>query len=69
MAITLTVNDESRTTEAVSVEQLVHEVLGEVPEAGTAVALDGDVVPRSAWGSTKLASGARVDILTAVQGG
>nr|WP_311342930.1 sulfur carrier protein ThiS [Corynebacterium riegelii] len=67
--MTLTVNDESRTTEAVSVEQLVHEVLGEVPEAGTAVALDGDVVPRSAWGSTKLASGARVDILTAVQGG
>lgn len=69
MAITLTVNDETRTTEAVSVEQLVHEVLGEVPEAGTAVALDGDVVPRSEWSSTKLASGARVDILTAVQGG
>ena len=69
MAITLTVNDETRTTEAVSVEQLVHEVLGEVPEAGTAIALDGDVVPRSEWGSTKLVSGARVDILTAVQGG
>ncbi|MGV0393485.1 sulfur carrier protein ThiS [Corynebacterium sp. HMSC30G07] len=69
MAITLTVNDETRTTEAASVEQLVHEVLGEVPEAGTAVALDGDVVPRSTWGSTKLVSGARVDILTAVQGG
>lgn len=69
MAITLTVNDETRTTEAASVVQLVHEVLGEVPEAGTAVALDGDVVPRSTWGSTKLVSGARVDILTAVQGG
>ena len=69
MAITLTVNDETRTTEAVSVEQLVHEVLGEVPEAGTAVALDGDVVPRSVWNTTELANGARVDILTAVQGG
>lgn len=69
MAITLTVNDETRTTEAASVEQLVHEVLGEVPEAGTAVALDGDVVPRSVWNTTELANGARVDILTAVQGG
>ena len=69
MAITLTVNDETRTTEAASVVQLVHEILGEVPEAGTAVALDGDVVPRSAWNTTELANGARVDILTAVQGG
>ncbi|WP_371327069.1 sulfur carrier protein ThiS [Corynebacterium sp. HMSC29G08] len=69
MAITLTVNDETRTTEAASVVQLVHEVLGEVPEAGTAVALDGDVVPRSVWNTTELANGARVDILTAVQGG
>lgn len=69
MAITLTVNDETRTTEAASVVQLVHEVLGEVPEAGTAVALDGDVIPRSVWNTTELANGARVDILTAVQGG
>ncbi|OFT84199.1 thiamine biosynthesis protein ThiS [Corynebacterium sp. HMSC29G08] len=67
--MTLTVNDETRTTEAASVVQLVHEVLGEVPEAGTAVALDGDVVPRSVWNTTELANGARVDILTAVQGG
>jgi sulfur carrier protein len=36
---------------------------------GVAVALDGEVVPRSAWGTTALRSGAVVEVLTAVQGG
>ena len=36
---------------------------------GIAVALDGDVVPRSAWDDTPLAEGRRVDVLQAVQGG
>lgn len=36
---------------------------------GVAVAVDGQVVVRSAWDSAALADGARVDILTAVQGG
>jgi len=44
-----------------------------VPRAGTdqgvAVALDGAVVPRSRWASTEVPEGARVDALTAVQGG
>ncbi|MDX6274921.1 MAG: sulfur carrier protein [Frankiales bacterium] len=42
-----------------------------VPNAplGIAVAVDGDVVPRSQWISTPLADGARVEVLTAVQGG
>ncbi|MCP1387927.1 sulfur carrier protein ThiS [Corynebacterium sp. TA-R-1] len=65
----ITVNDDVRDTSAANVEELVREVLGEVPAAGTAVAVDGDVVPRSAWASTELAEGAIVDILTAVQGG
>jgi sulfur carrier protein len=37
--------------------------------SGIAVALDGDVVPRSAWPTTGLHPGARVEVLTAVQGG
>ncbi|MEH0146418.1 sulfur carrier protein ThiS [Corynebacterium sp. Q4381] len=65
----ITVNDEPRVTDAATVEALVLETLGEVPEAGVAVALGGDVVPRSAWGEQQLADGAVVDILTAVQGG
>jgi sulfur carrier protein len=44
--------------------------LGLQPQApGVAVAVDGEVVPRTAWHSFALAEGARVEILTAMQGG
>jgi sulfur carrier protein len=36
---------------------------------GVAVAVDGEVVPRSEWDATELADGARVEVLQAVQGG
>jgi sulfur carrier protein len=36
---------------------------------GIAVAVDGVVIPRSLWASTVLLDGARVEVLTAVQGG
>lgn len=39
------------------------------PGAGVAVAVDGEVVPRAAWADTPLVDGARVEVLTAVQGG
>jgi sulfur carrier protein len=39
------------------------------PENGVAVAVDGEVVPRADWSSVALADGARVEVLTAVQGG
>lgn len=38
-------------------------------DTGIAVAVDGIVVPRSEWDSTVLVEGARVEVLTAVQGG
>jgi sulfur carrier protein len=37
--------------------------------SGIAVAVDGAVVPRARWGQTPLHPGARVEVLTAVQGG
>ena len=40
-----------------------------VPQAGVAVAVDGAVVPRAAWPDTVLTDGARLEVLTAVQGG
>ncbi len=49
--------------------------LGEVVDArvtdrsGVAAAVDGVVVPRSAWDGTTLDEGARVEIVGAVQGG
>ena len=40
-----------------------------LPRTGVAVAVDGEVVPRAQWAVTALANGARVEVLTAVQGG
>jgi sulfur carrier protein len=40
-----------------------------VPQTGVAVAVDGAVVPRAAWPDTVLTDGARLEVLTAVQGG
>lgn len=36
---------------------------------GVAVAVDGEVVPRSSWDTTTLHDGASVEVLGAVQGG
>jgi sulfur carrier protein len=36
---------------------------------GVAVAVDGEVVPRAQWGSYALSEHARVEVLTAMQGG
>ena len=36
---------------------------------GVAVSVDGEVVPRGAWSAYRLAEGARVEVLTAMQGG
>ena len=44
--------------------------LGVPDEArGVAVAVDGEVVPRGDWGARQLRDGARVEVLTAMQGG
>ncbi len=36
---------------------------------GIAVAVDGEVVPRSAWHSTELSDGQQVEVVGAIQGG
>jgi sulfur carrier protein len=44
--------------------------LGVPPDArGVAVAVDGEVVPRSGWGTFALDEEARMEVLTAMQGG
>jgi sulfur carrier protein len=52
--------------EATTVAALL-ESLG-YPDQGIAVALDWSVLPRSDW-ATKLSDGARLEVVTAVQGG
>jgi sulfur carrier protein len=48
----------------------VVELLPSVRSArGIAIALDGEVVPRTAWADTHLTDGTRVEVLVAVQGG
>jgi sulfur carrier protein len=39
------------------------------PSRGVAVAINGAVVPRVCWPDTPLLPGARIDVVTAVQGG
>lgn len=41
----------------------------DVSGRGVAVAVNGEVVPRSVWSTTSLASGDRVEVLRAAQGG
>jgi len=64
----LTVNGRDYSAEAqLSVEALV-ESLTEA-RRGVAVAVNGTVVPRSAWARVPLADGDAVEVLTAAQGG
>lgn len=62
------VNGQAREVDAaLAVGQLVDR---EVPDRrGVAVAVDGEVVPRTAWDDTALVEGAAVEIVGAVQGG
>ncbi|MFV8054298.1 sulfur carrier protein ThiS [Mycobacterium sp. 48b] len=65
--ITITVNNETlEVDEQTTIEGLL-ENRG-FPDKGIAVALDWTVLPRSEW-DRKLADGARVEVVTAVQGG
>lgn len=64
----VTVNGcERHVRDGASVDELVAAVAGR--RSGVAVAVDGAVVPRSAWTTTALRHGDRVEILDAHQGG
>ena len=63
----ITYNGELLDISATNLEALILQQAG--TDQGVAVALDGAVVPRSRWASIEVPEGARVDALTAVQGG
>jgi sulfur carrier protein len=65
--VRLTVNGIPREAADASVEVLVAELTPE--RRGVAVAVNGEVVPRSAWPDRRLRDGDRVEVLTAAQGG
>lgn len=58
---TTTVPDDTTVADLIDVLSL--------PDRGVAIAVDDAVVPKGRWATTALASQARVEILTAVQGG
>ena len=66
--MTVVVNGEPREVRAgTTVADVVRSLTD--AERGVAVALDGEVVPRSEWETTLLADGRRIEVLRAVQGG
>ncbi len=64
------VNGEPSTVAAGDPLIAVLAALGVEPDTrGIAVAVDGEIVPRAQWGEFAVADGARVEVLTAMQGG
>ncbi|GIJ80470.1 sulfur carrier protein [Micromonospora phaseoli] len=64
----LTVNGVERSVrDGVTVAELVRDVSGQ--ERGVAVAVNGEVVPRTGWPATALCGGDQVEVLSAAQGG
>jgi sulfur carrier protein len=64
----IVVNGERR-LQAASIAELL-ELLGvPQPARGVAVAVDGEVVPRSAWDGFALPADSRVEVVGATQGG
>jgi sulfur carrier protein len=66
--VRLTVNGATRAMdEAIDVAGLVAQLTA--AGRGVAVAVNGEVVPRSRWAEMALRDGDRVEVLTAAQGG
>lgn len=66
----ITVNGQSRELPAQgSLVELIDDLVKAPGGRGVAVAVNGAVVPRAAWATTRLVAGDRVEVLTATQGG
>ena len=64
----ITVNGQSReAADGLSLAELVRQISDR--STGSAVAVNGEVVPRGSWSGTSVQPGDRVDVVTAVQGG
>lgn len=69
MTPNIRVNGEERPLEAATIaELLIHDGI-DPAKRGTAVAVNGAVVPRAVWTTTRLASGDVVEIVRPYRGG
>jgi sulfur carrier protein len=66
---TIRLNGEDRALNAATLAALLDEAEIGAEARGIAVALNGAVVPRGAWGATRLSPGDSVEIVRARQGG
>jgi sulfur carrier protein len=70
MTLTITVNGESHVLPTgATVANVVERCSAASEGRGVAVAVGGEVVPRSDWSHIQLSDGDRVEVVAAVQGG
>ena len=65
----LPVNGSTQTVQERTVAELVERVAPGRTARGTAVALNGEVVPRGEWQTAPLKEGDRIEVLHAIGGG
>lgn len=63
------VNGKERALDVATLAELLPQMSVDPAGRGIAIALNGEVVPRSAWAATALAAGDTVEIVTAFRGG
>jgi sulfur carrier protein len=71
MSLTLVLNGQSRTFDALEQSANVEQLVGELGLKGDRVAVEhnGEIVPRSTWAETMLNSGDRLEVVHFVGGG
>lgn len=70
MSLSVTVNGEECNVPPGATVATIVELFSAAPHGrGVAVAVGGEVVPRASWSQTRLAEGAQVEVVAAVQGG
>jgi sulfur carrier protein len=65
----VTLNGERRELHEPATVEVAVRAAGAPDGRGVAVALDGEVVPRGQWATTRVQDGQQVEVLHAVQGG
>ncbi len=71
MSLTLILNGQSRTFDALQQSANIEQLVGELGLKGDRVAVEhnGEIVPRSTWTQTALNSGDRLEVVHFVGGG
>jgi sulfur carrier protein len=65
----ITLNGQARDFDGETIAELLRALEVPAEGRGVAVAIDAEIVPRGEWASHVVPEGARVEVVTAVQGG